>query len=60
MLEPVESTCLTRADEADTLLYQLYQLCKERIMEMGGVLFCAALMVFGVIGAFMQKARGNW
>lgn len=29
-------------------------------MEMSGVLFCAALMVFGVIGAFVQKARGNW
>ena len=53
------------ADEADTKLYQLYQLNqlyrrKERVMETAGVMFCFALMALGVIGAFMQKAKGTW
>ena len=29
-------------------------------METAGVMFCFALMALGVIGAFMQKAKGNW
>ena len=56
------------ADEADTKMYQLYQLNqlyqlyrrKERDMETAGVMFCFALMALGVIGAVMQKAKGNW
>lgn len=50
------------ADEADTKMYQLNQLYrrKERDMETAGVMFCFALMALGVIGAVMQKAKGNW
>ena len=29
-------------------------------METAGVMFCFALMALGVIGAVMQKAKGNW
>lgn len=29
-------------------------------MESAGVVFTLALMALGVIGAVVQKARGNW
>ena len=29
-------------------------------MESAGVVYCLALMALGVIGAVIQKTRGNW
>lgn len=33
---------------------------RREIMESAGVVFTLALMALGVIGAVVQKARGNW